>query len=234
MDAYGTLLSRIPGNAPAGKSKVIRAALGLTFKGALAEAAKRDDLTAKGKAGLIEKQLKATTGPALAKARRQLAYHERAIERQRAAIHAKAIGAHDPLDAERRAVLRGMSTAERVQAVMTDATFRLAALRGGAGLSGLNEEIFSRMTELAIAENAGPEAAALAAAEEAQDLHNAAVKMLAYEIAQAPVVVEPNGAVRNFDSPHEMENFLATHLHPVAPHIVMREEIEADHVEEAA
>jgi len=40
--------------------------------------------------------------------------------------------------------------------------------------------------------------------------------------------------VRKFDSPHEMEKFLATHVHPAAPHIVMREEIEADHVEEAA
>jgi hypothetical protein len=54
------------------------------------------------------------------------------------------------------------------------------------------------------------------------------------EIAQAPIVVEPNGAVRRFDSPHAMEKFLATQVHPAAPHIVMREEIEADHVEEAA
>jgi hypothetical protein len=58
--------------------------------------------------------------------------------------------------------------------------------------------------------------------------------MLAYEIEQAPVIVEPNGAVRKFDSPHEMEKFLATHVHPAAPHIVMHEEIEADDVEEAA
>jgi hypothetical protein len=87
---------------------------------------------------------------------------------------------------------------------------------------------------MAISENAGPEAAALAAAEEAQEVNNAAVKMLAYEIAQAPVVVEPNGAVRRFESPHEMEKFLAAHVHPAAPHIAMREEIEADHVEETA
>jgi hypothetical protein len=58
--------------------------------------------------------------------------------------------------------------------------------------------------------------------------------MLAYEFAQAPIVVEPNGAVRKFDSPHEMEKFLATHLYPAAPRILMHEEIEADHVEEAA
>ena len=41
-------------------------------------------------------------------------------------------------------------------------------------------------------------------------------------------------AVRKFDSPHEMEKLLATHVHPAAPYIVMREEIEADHVEETA
>jgi hypothetical protein len=72
------------------------------------------------------------------------------------------------------------------------------------------------------------EAAALAAAEEAQEVHNAAVNMLAYEIALTPVVVEANGAVRKFDSPHEMERFLATHVRPVAPHIVMHKEIEED------
>jgi hypothetical protein len=40
------------------------------LKGTDANDAGRNDLTPKGKAGLIEKQLKATTGPALAKARR--------------------------------------------------------------------------------------------------------------------------------------------------------------------
>ena len=54
--------------------------------------------------------------------------------------------------------------------------FRDAALRGGAGLSGLNDEMFSRVTEIAISENAAADAAVLTAAEEAQQIHNAAAK----------------------------------------------------------
>ena len=36
-----------------------------------------------------------------------------------------------------------------------------------------------------------------------QQVHNAAVKMLAYEIAQALVIVEPNNVVQKFDSPQQ-------------------------------
>ena len=96
----------------------------------------------------------------------------------------------DPISCKRRTVLRDMSEGARVQLALRDPGFRQAALRGGAGLSGVSDEVRGR------ALNAPAEAAALATAEEAHHLHDAAIEYLTREILETPVVVEPSGAVR--------------------------------------
>lgn len=139
-----------------------------------------------GRAELVAKHVKSATAAALAKARRQFAYHATQLDKRRAALRTRAIGEHDALDAERRTVLRDMSDAERTQAVLTDAAFRQAALRGGKGLSGISPEVCERALEIAIRENALEVAAALAVAEEAQSVHQGALRVLERELLTTP------------------------------------------------
>jgi hypothetical protein len=62
MSAYQTILSRIPVNLPSGKSRIIgnTVEIGMKLAEQVAVIDKRDDLTAKGRAGLMRAYLKST------------------------------------------------------------------------------------------------------------------------------------------------------------------------------
>jgi hypothetical protein len=231
MSVYSTLLSRFPDEIATGKNAVIRNTLaaGMETQTAIAAANDRKDLAPLGRANMIAQHVKLLAGPALTKSRRQFEWHAKAIEKQTAALTKLVLGAHDPLDAERRQILRGMSAADSAKAVTTDSDFRMAALRGGRGLTNLPGEVFERAMEMATAERAAPQAAALAAAKEAQDLHGAAIEVLENELLDAVALGDPNsGTARRFASKPELEKYLAAEVKvPVLP-VLAQEEAQAD------
>lgn len=235
MSVYESLYTRIPAGKAGGQAIRGTLARGLELKDAVKTAASRDELNAKGRAALVEKHIKTSAGPALAKARRQLAHYDRAIERKRALVTAKAIGEAKSTDAEWRTYLRSLPTHERIQEVLNNPAARGAALRE-LGLSGLSGDTFAetvaRAMDIAIKENAAIESAALVAAEEVRSLHNAAVTVLTREILETAFITEPSGAVRKLSSPLELEKYLAKEVPAVPPYAVMHEEIEADAVED--
>jgi hypothetical protein len=233
MSVFEHIFTAIPAHATAGKHRVIATTTlaGLKLKEAVSAASKRDDLTPKGRAALVATAMK-DVGAAFQASRRQHAYHARKLETQEAAVKTKAIGEANSTDAEYRTYLRGLPESERTQKVLSDPNARSAALRE-PGLSGLNDEFLTKLMDVAIQQNAPTEAAALENAKEAQVSHGAAIKALANELMKTPFIVEPNGNVRNFLTPHELENFLTKEI--PAPQIkqIAGEEAIADHVEAA-
>lgn len=224
---FELLSNRIPPSTPAGKAKVIRAALdaGLAFREGMREIATRDDLAPKGKAALAMKHA-AKSGAALRKAQRQLAYHEKKIDMQAAKVRAKAIGEPKATDAEYRAYLRSLPIGERIQKALVDPAARAAALRE-PGLSDINEDTISKILEIASRENAADELAKLTAMQGGQELHDAAVRVLTTEIMGAPFVLD-NGRVRAPVSLHELESFLDANVAAVHQNMALLEEVEAD------
>jgi hypothetical protein len=233
MSVFEHIFTAIPAHATAGKRRAIgtTTSAGLALKEAVANASKRDDLTPKGRAALVATAMK-DVGAAFQASRRQHAYHAKKLETQEAAVRTKAIGEPQSTDAEYRSYLRGLNDADRAQKVLGDPRARGAALRE-PGLSGLNDEFLTKLMDVAIQQNAPTEAAALENAKEAQVSHGAAIEALANELLKTPFIVEPNGNVRNFATPLELENFLTKEIPAPALKQLVGEEVIADHVEAA-
>src|SRR5262245_53138255 len=153
MNAYEALLARLPANGPVGKSNIVRVVLaaGTTLQDTTRAIGKRDDLSAKGRAGLHANTLK-EAGAKLMKARRQLRYHAEQIEKRREAVKAKAIGEAKATDAEYRTYLRSLPTGERTKLALENASARGAALRE-PGLSGLSADVVDKLMAAAIQDN---------------------------------------------------------------------------------
>jgi hypothetical protein len=134
---------------------------------------------------------------------------------------------------EWRTVLRNLPLAERAQAVLKSPEARGPALREPA-LSGVSDEVISHALEIATRENAPKEAAALALAEKAQELHDAAIRMVVHDLMETPFIVSQNGVVRKLNSPQELDQFLEKEVPAPAPVIAAIEEKEVDATEEAA
>jgi hypothetical protein len=235
-DAFTALLTRIPTSTPAGKTRVIRniAAAGFSLQGVRERIAARDDLTPKGRGQMVAQHIKSETGPALARARRQFEYHERALARQRDALRGKVIGESRTTDAEWRSYLRSLPIAERTQKVFTDPAARAAALRE-PGLVELPSDVIDRALDIATTETIAPtEAAALARREDEQAVHSAMIRTLVNELMNTKFIVESSGDLRSFVSPVEFDQFMAAEV--PAPGIVQIafEEKEADLIAEAA
>jgi len=187
----------------------------------------RDDLSASGKAAVVAKFARETTAPALARARRQLAYHERTLATLRAKIRTKAIGEAQPTDMEWRTYLRTLSAGERNRLVFEDSQARGAALRAPA-LATLAAEVAEKALAKAIAENAPNESKALAAFEDSQKLHEDALRAVTHEFMSVPLVVTSSGGVRKFDSSVELESFLSNAVPAPHPNALLIEEKEVD------
>jgi hypothetical protein len=234
MTVYATLISRIPPTVTTGKNKVIRSTLaaGLELQGAVASAASRDDLTPKGRAVLLAKGA-AAAGAALLRSQRQHAYHAKKLAAQTAALRAKVIGEAKPTDAEWRTYLRSLDSGARTQLILSNPDARAAALRE-PGLSGATPELLVHAYDIAVQDAAPDEVAAIIAAEEAQEIHNAAIRVLTNEIMKAPFIVDDRGGARTLISPIEFDAWLAKEMPAVHPNAAIVEEAEADAVEEAA
>jgi hypothetical protein len=126
------LLSRIPGAAPAGRKRVIQNTLAavLHVRGTVDAAAKDPTNTPYGSATkVLAPYLKKTGAAELNKARRLVDHSKKELERERAALAKKAIGAAKPTDAEWRDRLFKMSPTERVAFFLKNPGARAAALR---------------------------------------------------------------------------------------------------------
>ena len=199
MTVYAAIESRIPANLATGKSTVIRRALqaGKDLQHIVNANSRRDDLSAKGRADVVGKFVRETTAPALARARRQYEYHGRELAKLRDKIRAKAIGEAQPTDMEWRSYLRTSSAGERNRLVLENADARGAALRAPA-LATIDGDIVAHATAAAIRENAPNESKALAAFEDAQKLHEGALRALTHELTQTPIITTSSGGVRKF------------------------------------
>jgi hypothetical protein len=228
------LALRIPNGAPAGKAKVIRSTLGdsLGLKGFRLETANERELSDVGRANKVIKYIQATAVPELAKARRQVAYSAGKLEKMRADVRTKALGEHDPLDRERRDILRSQTPALRAKAVLTSPAMRDAALRA-PDLVEISPDVFERAMQLAINERCPDQSKTLAIAEEAQAIHEAAVRVFEQEIMATPCVVEPNGSVRQLQTPIELENLFTKSVTQPSLRQIALEEVQVDQVEAA-
>lgn len=232
--AYAALLPRLPSNLTKGKNDVLVATMtaGAALMAKAAEVAKDDGRSAKGRAQVLDHYLKSEAVPALVKSRRQHQYHEGRLQGKRDALRKAVIGEHDPLDRERRDVIRAMTPNERIAAVLSDPELRGAALRGGSTLAGVPQTELDRAFSIATEEMVPAKVAEIKNLEAAQDFHAAVLRVFANDLQKIPAVIEPNGAVREM-SPWEVEKVIESIPAP-APHIKMREEIEADRVDDAA
>ena len=228
------LALRIPAGTPAGKAKVIRSTLGdsLGLKGYRGEIDNDRDLTAVGRAGKVIKYIQATAIPELAKARRQVAYSAGKLEKMRADIRKKALGDHDPLNRERRDILRSQTPAIRAKAVLTSRAMRDAAIRA-PDLVEISPDVFERAMQLAINERCPDQSKTLEMAEEAQAIHEAAVRVFEQEIMATPCVVEQNGSVRQMQTPIELENLFEKSVSQPSLRQIALEEAQVDQVETA-
>ena len=232
MTVQDALLSRIPAGALGGKNKTIRNALSASLEliGARGEASNRGDLSASGRAALVGKHVTTASGPALMRARRQVAYDARKIEKMRAAIHAKAIGEPHANDAEWRTYLRSLSANDRAQLILRNADARGAALRAPA-LSHVEGDMLDTAMAAAIRERCEKDGAHLAIAEKAQEIHQHTVRVLVDEIMATPMVVEANNAVRQFGTQIEMEQYLNKSVSEPTARQIAIEEAESDLIE---
>lgn len=228
------LLMRVPKNTPSGKAKVIGTTLGdsLELSGFRNEAANNRELTAVGRANQISKHLLAKALPALAKARRQVAFGAAKLEKMRLEIRKRAIGEHDPLDHERRDFLRSQSANDRIKSILTNPTLRGAALRAPE-LVGVGGDGLDRAMQLAIIEKCPAESEALTVMEEAHAIHVQSAEVLQQEILVTPFVVEPNGSVRQLHTPQELQNLLDKSVPQATTKQIALEEAEVDQVGEA-
>ena len=229
MNAYETLLSRIPAGATAGKRKVIQtvAAKSGEFTDAIRLISGRKDLSAVGRAAAIEKQVQ-VTGATFRRAQRQHDYHADKIAKGKEAIKKKAIGEAQPNDSEYRTYLRSLDPGKRLQTVLADKEARGAALRA-PGLSGLDEDSITRALESAVRENAGAELKAMQVAEEAQGVLTATLQMFQSDLLKAPFILDGDRP-RTPTSPHELESYLDKVLPAPHQNAHIGEEVEIDEI----
>ncbi len=228
------LIMRVPANTPAGKDNAIRQALGdsLGVKGFRQEISNDRNLTAVGRAQQSAKYIQTKAIPELARARRQVAYSSGKLEKMRADIRKKALGEHDVNDRERRDILRSQTPALRAKAVLTSPAMRDAALRA-PDLVEITPDVFERAMQLAINERCPDQSKTLAIAEEAQAIHEAAVRVFEQEIMATPCVVEQNGSVRQLQTPIELENLFTKSVTQPSLRQIALEEAQVDQVEAA-
>jgi hypothetical protein len=208
-DVITALFERIPATATNEQRNMIQAAFGVTKQLAtgIDAIAKRDDLTPKGRADLIQKEARAA-GTAFQKSREQYERHAGTIENMRIAMHKKAIGEPKDTDAERRTMLRAMSLNERISKVNSDPLARAAALRE-PGLSEIGSDLIEKLTEIAVKENAPTEAQQIAEFEEAQVIHKAALEVAERKLLETPFLVDDNGNPRRPQTMADLSKFLS-------------------------
>ena len=233
-NVQAALMTRIPAGAPTGKAKVVVATLenSLELKEARVNASMNRELSEIGRAALVAKHVQGKALPALAKARRQCAYHEGKLSALRITVQKKATGDATPLDAEWRQHLRALPVGERAKLALTDREARGAALRA-PGLSGVSPEVLEQAMKMAIAETCPNESAVIDVFEESQAIHKQAVRVLEEEIMATPFIAEPSGVVRNLHTQTEMENLLKESVGLPSIKQIALEEVEADRAEAA-
>jgi hypothetical protein len=211
---------------PAGKTRAVgnTLELGLKAEAKRAELARHVDLSETGRQNSFAKFVMSELAPALAKSIRQLQWHDSRIATQRATIRTKVIGEPDALDAERRAVLRGMPETQRIATLLRDPAARAAALRGDSLLAGVAQEIVDRAYSAAVTEIAPDLQSQLENQEAAQEFHKAAIGMVVNELKSVNITDEKTGQRVPF------EKALAA-LPAPSRAVTAREEIEADATE---
>lgn len=232
MDIYETLQNRIPAKATAGKAKVIRKVLETSrqLKDAIDLIERRDDLSTKGRAQLLDKQVQ-VTGATLRRAQRQLDYHDTALAKGRDNLAKKVIGEAKPTDAEWRTMLRQLPIGERTQLAMQDPEARAAVLRAPAALSDMPADRVALMLAEAVQTVAPDDHARLVAHQEAQGVHVAAVRMLQQELLKVPFIVDTDGKVRRPSSQRELDTYLDETVPAPHQNAILLEQVEIDATE---
>lgn len=202
MSMEADLLARIPAGASEGRARVVHntiAAL-LEVKGKVAEAGKNVDVTALGRAKLLQPYAKTTAVPALLKAKRQLAHGQLLLDGQRAALRKKAAGEPKATDAEWREVIRKMDPNNAAEFLLRNPAARGPALREPE-LAFIGKDVYEQAMRKEIQENHERAGAELVTAERAQELHRLAVVELEKSIVAMPILTsESSGEVHSFPS----------------------------------
>ena len=223
------LFSRIPAAARAGHREVTRKIVVAAgdFHGAVAKVESDADLSPAGRAKALAPALRSAAAQ-LRRFERQAAHAARQISAADARIRKAVIGERDPDDAERRAVLRQMADNDRVQLVLKDPAMRAAALRLPE-CSGVDHEIVERALEMAIAEMAPNESAALETDRESAEVLRMAVETYAALLRAAPVVIDRiSGEPRSFANADEFAAFTTDGAPQPTPRDLAVEEAEID------
>lgn len=228
------LFARLPSEARAGHREVTRKIVVAAgdFHGAVAKVEADADLSPAGRAKSLAAPLR-NAAAQLRRFERQAAHAAAQIAAADARIRKAVIGDRDPDDAERRAVLRMMPDNDRVQLVLKDPTMRAAALRLPE-CSGVDPEIVERALEMATAEMAPNESAALETDRETAEILRMAVETFAAQLRSAPVVIDRiSSEPRAFANADEFAQFTAEGAPQPSPRDIAIEEAEID-VREAA
>lgn len=226
---FATLKNRIPAGTIPGKRRVIARVLDAAelLQTKVHAINKRDDLTPKGRAPVLEKEVK-LFGAALRRAERQLAYHTEKIERGHANLVKKAIGEAQPHDVEWRTMLRSLPRDERTKLVMSDPVARGAVLRAPGALSGVDAGQYEHLVNAAIEQNAADELAAHTIHKESNEVHEIAVRVLRNEMMKVPYLVDANGNAMAPRSPIQLDATIDKDAPQKFPRDLLLEEVEVD------
>jgi hypothetical protein len=202
---YETILVRTPSNLNVGRSSNVARLVKVAddFAAVRKQIDGDTSLSAKGRNDKTAAYALQHVAPEVTRQRRLAAWQRNRIDSDKAKLAKEVRGEHDPLDAERRMVLRSMSDGQRAKAILEDPQARLAAIRGDTLLSGVPSDVLARAADIEINARFPDRVAQLAKDAEALEWHGAALSMLEGDLYRTPV----NGG-EGFRSDMEYNRFL--------------------------